>query len=185
MKTMKTVLCAVSVAATSCSSGGADSSVAHHAAARLGVPADSLRVTSQSDLNGDHHTFYLVTQDHGPSLVVVVPQGGPPFDDRTEGAFDRVSRGENAAARVGQLGSEKIALWYSALGGRVCARPVGDTAHFVTVDTHGDGTVQLSYPTLGEHTCIIELAADGGLRQGRTEDATIQAEVPSWKPVRR
>src|SRR5688572_25102603 len=95
-----------------CSNGSSDDRVARHAAGRLGVDASELRVTAQSDLRGERHRFHLVSRDGAPALVVVETEGGELFDARTEGAFDRVARAEDAAERLQRHGAERVALWF-------------------------------------------------------------------------
>lgn len=174
-------------AAAGCSSlrDGADERAARHAAGRLGVPAAQLRVTSQTDLTSPLHTFQLVVADDGQSLVVVVPQKGEPFDARTEGAFDRVAREEDAVRNLSRLGAERVALWFAVLGGERCPLPPSNQAKFTTVEKLEDG-VRITYSAgrtgMTERTCLIELAADGSLREGRLiERPTAANAARAWR----
>jgi hypothetical protein len=153
-----------------CGRNRQEEQVAQHAAKVLKVPADSLRVTTESELTGGFHDFFLATAQDGKSLVVVAPKKGEMFDARTPDAFDRVSRGEHATERLSQLGAERVASWFAALGGGVCPLPPVDQAHFVEVSRQQDGNVQLSYAAL-HRICVINLRADGSLASARTADA--------------
>ncbi len=171
------------VLATACAGPGDDGRVARYAALQLGMSSSDLRVTSQSDLTGESHNFYLVTSAKGPELVVVAPRVGPFFDSRTPDAFSRVARAEDAAARVGQLGAERVASWFAALGGGVCPPPPADQAHFATATRAADGGIRVSYgaPTAQgiQKTCVIDLAPDGGLKQARAlEEPRAQSSRP-------
>src|SRR5215470_3796926 len=168
---------ALAAALAACARGD-DDRVTRYAMAELGKPAASLRIAPRTELTGSDDNFYLVTPEKGPSLVVVVPSVGPIFDARTPGAFDRVARAERATERLSQLGAERVAAWFGALGGGVCPPPPLDQAHFTEVTRNPDGSVAISYPAgyerrLGvERTCVIELAADGALRSGRTVEVS-------------
>jgi hypothetical protein len=157
--------------AVGCSATSTEDAVARRAATTLNVPQSELRVTSQSDLTGAHHTFQLITRDGVPVLVVVVPEKGDLFDSKTPDAFDRVAKAENAATLLSQLGAERVALWFATLTGK-CPMPPGDVAHFAVVEREG-GNVRLSYPAGSDksrgvtRTCVIELAPDGSLHSGR------------------
>jgi hypothetical protein len=180
---------AVAVAAVvGCSSlrDGTDERAARHAAGRLGVPTAQLRVTSQSDLTSPLHTFQLVVAEDGESLVVVVPRKGEPFDARTEGAFDRVAREESAARNLSRLGAERVALWFAVLGGERCPLPASNQAKFTTVERLPDGGVRITYSAgktgTTERTCLIELEADGSLREGRlVERPTAVNAARAWR----
>jgi hypothetical protein len=177
------LLSALTIAA--CTDGGTDDRARRHAAARLGADPSALRVTAQSDLNSELHTFHLVTSPAHPPLVVVVPSSGAPFDSETEGAFERVARAEQAAARLGRIGAERVALWFAALGGKVCPLPSSDQAHFATVERFAEG-VKIRYPagknTSGTRTCEITLAPDGSLAAARLlEQASAPTASRTWK----
>lgn len=165
---------------------GDDDRVTRYAMAELGKPAASLRVAPRTDLTGSEHSFYQVTPENGPSLLVVVPGVGPIFDARTAGAFDRVSRSEHATDRLFQLGAERVAAWFGALGGGACPPPPLDQAHFADVTTNPDGSVAIGYPAgverkLGiEMKCVIVLGPDGSLRSGRTIENPSQRAASRW-----
>jgi hypothetical protein len=167
------------LALVACSGEGDDGRALRFAATQLGVAASELRVTSQSDLTGARHGFYLISTASGPALVVVVPKQGPLFDSRTPDAFSRVSRAEDAARRIGQLGAERVASWFAALGGGVCPPTPADQPHFATAVRQQDGGVRVTYSAPGaqglSRSCSIELAPDGALRQARvTEEPRAQ-----------
>jgi len=174
-------------AAAGCFGAGADDRVARHAAAVLGQSPGDLRITSETELTGEAHEFYLVTAPSGRSLLVVVPKKGEIFDARTPDAFSRVARAENAAARLSQLGAERVASWFAALGGS-CPPPPVDQAHFVEVTRQPEGVVQLRY-VVGidrsqgiERACVVDLAPDGSLKSSRTlEISGPRASGPSWR----
>lgn len=176
---------ALAAALAACARGD-DDRVTRYAMARLGKPAASLRITPRTDLTGAEHTFYLVTPDVGPSLVVVVPSVGPIFDARTADAFDRVARAEHADERLSQLGAERVAAWFGALGGGACPPPPLDQAHFAAVTHNSDGGVTIGYPAgidrklSVELSCIIELDGDGSLRSGRTIENPSQRAASRW-----
>lgn len=168
-----------------CSSSSSSDRIADFAAGRLGVDRGSLRVSSQSDLRGEHHTFHLVSRDGIPVLVVVEPEDGDLFDSKTAGAFDRVARAEQASARLRALGAERVSLWFGALGGGVCPMPSSAEAHFASVERDGDG-VTIRYPAGMDNavlrTCVVGLASDGSLRQARlVVTPTPQASARSWR----
>jgi hypothetical protein len=160
--------------------------VARHAALVLGVAPTSLRVTSQSELQGEEHDFYYVVAESGATLVVVVPRGGEPFDARTPDAFTRVARAEQSTARLSKLGAERVASWFGTLGGGVCPPPPVDQAHFATVTRREGGEVELTYPVgvdrarAVERTCVIELAADGSLKAARTMEVSAPRAGTQW-----
>jgi hypothetical protein len=173
--------------AAGCSSlgDGADERAARHAAARLGVPASQLRVTAQTDLTSPFHTFNLVVAEDGRSLVVVQPRDGEPFDAEAEGAFERVARDEDAVKNLSRLGAERVALWFAVLGGERCPMPTSNAAKFTTVQRLSDG-VRITYDAgkngTIERTCLIELAADGSLREGRlVERPTAATSSRAWR----
>jgi hypothetical protein len=174
------------LALATCAGSSDEARIARHAADVLGVPAASLRVMARSDLTGEQHDFYLVTQDGGPSLTVVAPRHGPLFDGRTPDAFTRVARTEDAAARITKLGAERVSLWFAALGGGVCSGPPTEQAHFATVTHDLDGSVHLAYPFPGgpgvEREFSIDLNRDGSLRAARAIDGSApRAQASPWK----
>ena len=177
---------ALAAALAACARGDEDR-VRHYAMAQLGLPAPAMRITPRTELTGDDNDFFQVTADKGRSLVVVVPSVGPIFDARTAGAFDRVARAEHATERLSQLGAERVAAWFGALGGGVCPPPPLDQAHFTEVIRNPDGSVAISYPAgrerkLGvERTCVFELAPDGALKSGRTVEVSAPRAASSWK----
>jgi len=177
-------LATVAVLVTALAACGGDSEtggVAKRAATALGVPATSLRVTSRSDLDSEQFRFYQVTAPWGPSMIVVAPRDGALFDDRTPDAFTRVCRGENAVAHLSQIGAERVAAWFGALGGRACPPPPVDQPHFATVVHKDDGAVEIGYRSQAR-TCFIELAADGALRGARTVTAAAaNTGTTHWK----
>jgi hypothetical protein len=167
--------------AVACSPGSPDSRVSRHAAGRLGLESAVLRVTSQTELESPRHRFHLVSRDGVPLLLVVEPREGELFDARTPDAFDRVARAEDAAARLGQLGAERVALWFGALGGGVCPPPTSTGAHFATVERDAEDTI-IRYPAGPGKICAVALAPDGGLRKARLEGAPgPQASGGGWK----
>lgn len=175
------VLLAHLLALGACGRNQGEERVAQHAAKVLGVPASSLRVTTQSELTGTSHDFFLATTDDGKSLVVVVPKKGEMFDARTPDAFEHVSRGEHATQRLSQLGAERVASWFAALGSNVCPLPPGDQAHFVEVTHQPDGGVQLSYAA-AHRICVINLRPDGSLVSAKTAQALgPSAAAPRWQ----
>lgn len=178
---MRTLALLSVIAIAAC--GGADSSdrARRFAADKLKTDPGSLRVTSQSDLDSERFSFHLVTsKDHAP-LVVVVPHKGDPFDGETEDAFGKVTRAEDAPARLSRIGAERIALWFGALGGKRCPMPASDTAHFASVETLASG-VRISYP-VGETRCEIDLGSDGSLVSSRlVEQTSTGPTARAWKP---
>jgi hypothetical protein len=180
---MRLVL-ALALGMAACVAESEDARVARYAELRLGVPASALRVTSQSDLTGAKHNFYLVT-GAGQRLIVIAPRSGALFDSRTGGAFSRVAHDEDAARRLGQLGAERIAGWFAALGGGVCPAPPADDAHFATVTPAQDGGVRVSYAAPSTQgittTCLIELAPDGTLRQARAIEEPRALSPVRWR----
>jgi hypothetical protein len=173
------------VALAACSGSSLEERAARHAAAVLGEPLSALRVTTQSDLTGERHSFHLVTRDDGPSLVVVLPAEGAPFDSTTEDAFDRVARDEGAVEHLSRIGAERVALWFAVLGGGKCPLPVSDDAHFAKVEALPDGGLRLSYPAGRSaemtRTCTIELDKDGGLRDAHVvEERAASVSVRTW-----
>jgi hypothetical protein len=152
----------------------------------LGEPLSGLRVTLQSDLTGERHSFHLVTREGGPPLIVVLPTEGEPFDSTTEDAFDRVARGERAVEHLSRIGAERVALWFAVLGGGRCPLPVTDDAHFARTEPLPDGGVRLTYPAGKSaemtRTCTIELAKDGSLRDAHVvEERAASVSVRSWR----
>ena len=187
MRVLASLGLAVSVATglAACGRGNEDRAL-HYAMAKLGKPASALRVTTRTDLTGSENDFFLVTPDNGPSLVVVVPSVGAIFDAQTPDAFDRVTRTEHAAERLSQIGAERVAGWFGALGGGACPPPTLDLPHFAEVTQSPDGGVQLSYPAgierkLGvERTCVIELGPDGALKSAHTVNASSPRAASRW-----
>ena len=174
------------VGVVACASSSLEERAARHAAAVLGEPVSELRVTLQSDLTADRHSFHLVTRDEGPSLLVVLPTDGAPFDSRSEGAFDRVARAEDAARNLSRIGAERVALWFASLGGGRCPLPLADEAKWATVDRLPDGGVRISYPA-GKteemtRTCTFELNADGTVRDAHlVEQRAASVSARSWR----
>jgi hypothetical protein len=170
-----------------CTRADPETRVARFAAQALNVPESSVRVTAQTELQGEEHDFYYAVAAAGPSLVVVVPKGGAPFDSRAAGAFDRVARSEQAAAHLSRLGSERVASWFGALGGGVCPPPPADQAHFVTVARRAGGDVELSYrvgATRGQgaqKSCTIALGPDGALRSARMLETSAPRASAAWR----
>jgi hypothetical protein len=166
-----------------CSGDGAEPRVAHYAAFTLGVAPSSMRITAQSDLSSDRHQFFLVNTEHAGDLIVVVAPGGAVFDSHAADAFTRVARAEDAVHRVGQLGAERVAAWFAALGGGKCPPPPTELPHFATTTPMPDGGLRVSYEAAGAHgvrrTCVIELAPDGALAQARVVEEP-RAESPRW-----
>ncbi len=175
------------VALAACSGSSLEDRAARHAAAVLGEPVSALRVTHQSDLTTDQHSFHLVTHDGGAPLLVVVPGDGAPFDSRTEGAFERVATAEGAVENLSRLGAERVALWFATLGGGRCPMPSTDAPHFAKVERLPDGGLRLSYPagTTPEmsRTCTIELEPDGSLRDAHVVEQRAASSVSarSWR----
>jgi hypothetical protein len=174
------------VGVAACSGSSLEERAARHASAVLGEPVSELRVTHQSDLTAEHHSFHLVTRDDGPSLLVVLPEGGPAFDSRTEGAFDRVAKSEGAVENLSRIGAERVALWFATLGGGKCPMPASDDAHFATVERLPDGALRLSYPAGKSaemtRTCTIELEPDGTLRDAHViEQRAASVSALSWR----
>jgi len=180
-----TVSLALAAVIAACARGD-DDRVARYAMAELGKPASALRIAPRTDLTGSEDDFFQVTPDKGPSIIVVVPSAGPIFDSRTAGAFDRVTRAEHAVERLSQLGPERIAAWFGALGGGKCPPPPLDQAHFADVTENPDGSVAIGYPAgierkLGvELRCVIELGPDGSLRSGHTIENPTQRAASRW-----
>jgi hypothetical protein len=171
------------LALAACSQGDAEPRVTRYAVFALGVAPSAIRVTAQSELTSDRHQFFLVSAEHGGQLIVVAAPGGVLFDSRAADAFTRVARAEDAVQRIGQLGAERVASWYAALGGGRCPPPPADVPHFATTARTPEGGLRLSYEAAGAHgvrrTCVIELAPDGALEQARVVEEP-RAERPRW-----
>src|SRR5262249_26604420 len=123
-----------------------------------------------------------VSTAKGPALVVIAPRGDALFDSKTPDAFSRVAHAEDAARRIGQLGAERVASWFAALGGGLCPPAPADQAHFATAARAPDGGVRVSYAAAtaqGRRSCIIDLAPDGALREARTVDEP-RAQSSRW-----
>jgi hypothetical protein len=160
-----------------------------HAAQQLGVLSAATRVTTRSELGTDRHRFLRVSVagESGPELTVVVPrQGGGIFDSQTPGAFDRVARAEDTAHRSQQLGADRIAAWFGALGGGLCRDPLHTTERNATLHATDDGGIRVSYRfvTMPEGTeaahvreCVVHLAPDGSLR-GANVESTAEGSSP-------
>jgi hypothetical protein len=149
-----------------CGGRGGDERVA--AFARAHGAAGELRVSTDTALSTDRTHFYRVdTSDR--ELLVVVPSSGEPFDASTPDAFSRVTQAEEAGSRIAQLGADKVALWYIALGGKCPALPE-DPLHFASFTRAADGAVTVSYQVADADTgCVIQLEPNGSVRQARAE----------------
>lgn len=176
-----------------CAREGEEQRARRYAAEQLGVLTAATRVTTRSDLATEKHSFLRVSVlgDPDRELTVVVPhQGGGLFDSSTPGAFDRVARAENTAQRFDQLGADRIAAWFGALGGGVCRDPLLMREHNATASVTPDGGVRLSYRFAvipreggagGVHECILTLAPDGSLRDANVERS---AQGSASRPAR-
>jgi hypothetical protein len=166
-----------------CSGESDEARVARYATFELGLAPKELRITAQSDLTSDRHKFFLVSSGKGRDLLVVVGPGGELFDGRAADAFTHVARDEDAVARIGQLGAERVASWFAALGSSTCPPPPADLPHFATATRTPEGGLHVSYEAAGSHgvrrTCVIELAPNGALQQARVVEEP-RAESPRW-----
>jgi hypothetical protein len=117
--------------------------------------------------------------------VVVPRKGGAPFDSLTPDAFERVTRAEDATRRLSQIGPERVALWFAALGGGRCPMPASDEAHFTEVERLGEGQgVRIAFPVgmtaSAERRCVIELGTDGTLGTQRVTEKTRTGPASRW-----
>ena len=165
------LLALIVFALAGCAASSSDQRARRYGSQTLDVPEGALRVTERSELATPRHAFYYLTRPGLAPLTVVIPRRGEPFDQRTADAFTRVVRAEDAVNRVAELGAERIALWFAALGQSACGMPDLDEPHFARAERTGD-TLRVTYAFAGAggaRRCVLELADDGSLRGARAE----------------
>lgn len=179
-------------ALAACTETSEEARVRRMAAERFGVEAGVLRVTRRTDLSTDRHRFYRVS-----TRVAARPTGEPETVtlavSRTDGgllapgSFDQLAREEDASRRIDQLGADRVAGWFGALGG-ACAPPIDDERGTATASRVDDGGVEIRYrflvPGQTTHECVIQLAPDGSLR-GTSTSALGPSARPQVSAARR
>ena len=144
---------------------------ARHAAARLSVDEDTLRVTQRSDLSTDRVAVFRVT-DRGTrhQLTVAVPRSGRTvLDSSMPGAFATMARTEHLGARAEELGAVRVAGWFGAFGG-VCGEPIVSKTRGIGEIALPDGRREITFQFAGpERVEQCHVVLDG---QGVVESAT-------------
>jgi hypothetical protein len=142
----------LSAMTTGCGSNSAEERALAHAADRLGIPEDTLRVTERTDLSTTRHVFLRVSaRGRERQLTVAVARQGSGIVDGLEpDAFARLARDERLGIRFEELGGARVAGWFGALtNGRPCGEPFAGTQHeapiAVQVENLSDGAHRLSY----------------------------------------
>jgi hypothetical protein len=154
--------------------------VRQHAAGRLDVPVDELRVTERSELSTEEHRVYRVSHRKGKAelIVVTTPRGKVVTDARASDAFAVLAAAEKLAERFERLGGSRVAGWYGALGGgEVCGELVDDgRENLVSTENLADGARRVSYRFMGKQgpkRCQLVIAPDGKVRDVAAIDAPL------------
>jgi hypothetical protein len=165
---------------TSGCSAPVEDNVRQHAADRLDVSEDALRVTERSDLSTPDHRFFRVTlkKDNVELVVVTNPDGKIITDARNPDAFAVLAGAEKLAERFELLGGSRVAGWYGAMGGgQVCGELVDDgVKNPVAIENLEGGARRLSYRFFaknGPKRCQLIITADGKLGDVTSIDTPI------------
>jgi hypothetical protein len=172
-----------SAMSTGCGTDSAEERALQHAADRLGVPEDTLRVTERTDLSTTRHLFLRVSaRGRERQLTLAIARKGDAIIDGLEpDAFARLAREERLGPRFEELGGARVAGWFGALAnGRPCGEPFGGTRNeqpvAVQVETLADGAHRLSYRfTDGAKLMRCRLTLD--------HDGTVKDVVAEASPV--
>ena len=173
-------LVVAAVTTSGCGPVSVEERALEHAADRLQVPVETLRVTERSDLSTGRHAVLRVSA-HGRAkqLTVAVSRKGSLLVDALDSdAFTRLAAAEHLGARFEELGGARVAGWFGALGGgRPCGEPVvASVKDTVQVESLPDGAHRLSYRfSDGDKLmrCRVTIAADGLVRDVFAEAAPV------------
>jgi hypothetical protein len=170
----------LSAMASGCGGGNAEERARRHAAERLGVPVDDLRVTERSDLSTSRHVVLRVSaHDQVQQLTVAVSRKGDLLVDGLQpDAFTRLAKAERLGRRFDELGGTRVAGWFGALaGGHPCGEPISPSPQeSVQTEKLPDGSHRLSYRfTDGSKLmrCRLTIAPDGTVRDAVAEAAPV------------
>ena len=168
---------------TGCGAVSTEERALQHAADRLGVPEDTLRVTERSDLSTSLHQVLRVSARglERQLTVAVARQGNLIVDGLQPDAFLRLARAERLGQRFEQLGGTRVAGLFGALsGGHPCGEPFAasqkETVDAVQVENLPDGAHRLAYRfTDGAKLmhCRVTLEPDGTVREVVAEAAPV------------
>ncbi len=168
------------ITTSGCGPASAEERALEHAADRLGVPIETLRVTERSDLSTSR-TAVLRVHARGRErqlTVAVARKGSLLVDGLDSDAFTRLASSERLGKRFEELGGTRVAGWFGALaGGHPCGEPVvASIQEVVQVEALPDGAHRLSYRfTDGDKLmrCRVTIAADGAVRDVFSEAAPV------------
>jgi hypothetical protein len=164
---------------TGCGGSTPESRAREHAAARLGVDADDLRITQRGELATPRHVVLRATAGSGAELTVAVArQGSLIVDGRMHDAFARLAQAERAGARFDELGAERIAGWFGAFAGGVCGEPLAESRGSLVKNEVLPDAHRLSWSYAGDARvmrCTMVLGNDGRVRDAVSEAQPIAA----------
>lgn len=175
MSKRSTRLLAVLALAAACGpASNLDRLARRQGSARLGVPAEAVRVTERSELSTRRHAVLRVsTWEAAPREVTIfIPRdGGDPLDPSIPDAFDRVARAEVARQRLELVGVAHLAGWFGALGGGgKCGEPLSSEQPAATPVPGGGLRITYRFAAVDRlGRCTFEVAADGTLREAAAE----------------
>src|SRR6266508_2934524 len=107
-------LVVAAVTSSGCGPASVEDRAREHAADRLGVPIETLRVTERSDLSTSRHAVLRVSaRGREKQLTVAVARRGSLLVDGLDAdAFPRLASAEKLGKHFEELGGARVAGWF-------------------------------------------------------------------------